>query len=174
MNEHDNPAPSDPPEKQLPRLYSLNSIGFSTFFGSMLAGFFLLAANYHALGMKKPAAWAIAAGLIAFCVYFLAVMAWLGPASLNPAVSQTDVVQINMTQAILSQIGQVLFLLLITHFFQGSMLSTFKQELKGNYHSVTRSILTGFVAHIVLKSICMLIFAVLGLMPMGTPNGSSA
>lgn len=75
MNEHDNPAPSDPPEKQLPRLYSLNSIGFSTFFGSMLAGFFLLAANYHALGMKKPAAWAIAAGLIAFCVYFLAVMA---------------------------------------------------------------------------------------------------
>ena len=97
----------------------------------MLAGFFLLAANYHALGMKKPAAWAIAAGLIAFCVYFLAVMAWLGPASLNPAVSQTDVVQINMTEAILSNIGQVLFLLLITHFFQGSMLSTFKQELQG-------------------------------------------
>ncbi len=174
MNEHDNPAPSDPPEKQLPRLYSLNSIGFSTFFGSMLAGFFLLAANYHALGMKKPAAWAIAAGLIAFCVYFLAVMAWLGPASLNPAVSQTDAVQINMTQAILSNIGQVLFLLLITHFFQGSMLSTFKQELRGNYHSVTRSILTGFVAYIVLASICMLILSVLGLMPMGTPNGSSA
>ena len=69
MNEHNNPAPSDPPEKQLPRLYSLNSIGFSTFFGSMLAGFFLLAANYHALGMKRPATWAIAAGLIAFCVY---------------------------------------------------------------------------------------------------------
>lgn len=89
-------------------------------------------------------------------------------------MSQTDVVQINMTQAILSKIGQVLFLLLITHFFQGSMLSTFKQELKGNYHSVTRSILTGFVAYIVLASICMLILSVLGLMPMGTPNGSSA
>ena len=122
--------------------------------------------------MNQRSAWAIAAGLIAFCVHSLTVMAWLGPASLNPAESQTDIVQINMTRAILLNIGQVLFLLLITHVFQGSMLSTFKQELRGNYHSVTRSILTGFVASFFLASICMLILSVLGLMPMGTPNGS--
>ena len=174
MNENDNPAPSDQPRKQLPRLYSLKSIGFSTFFGSMLAGFFLLAANYHALGMKKPAAWAIAAGLIAFSIYVLAEMTWLGPESRNLEVSQSGIVQINMTQAILSNIGQVLFLLLITHFFQGSMLSTFKEELRGNYHSLTRSILTGLVASIVLASICMLILTTVGLMPMGIRNGSPA
>ena len=174
MNEHNNPAPSDPPGKQLPRLYSLNSIGFSTFFGSMLAGFFLLAANYHALGMKRHATLAIAGGLITFSLYSLAVVDWLGPDSRNLAVSQSGVVQINMTRYLLLTIGQVLFLLLITHFFQGSMLSTFKEELRGNYHSLTRSILVGLVASIALSLICMLILTVLGLMPLDTPDGSSA
>ena len=74
MNEHDNPEPSDPSEKKLPSLYSLNSIGFSTFFGSMLAGFFLLSANYHALGMKRHATVVIAGGLITFSLYSLAVV----------------------------------------------------------------------------------------------------
>jgi|TARA_X000000950_G_scaffold280955_1_gene376605 apolipoprotein N-acyltransferase len=174
MNEPDDPAPSGAPEEALPRLYSLNSIGFSTFFGSMLAGFFLLAANYHALGMKKPAAGVIVAGLVAFCVYFVAIMAWLGPGSLNPAVSQTEVIEINMTEAILSNVGQVLFLLLITQLLQGSMLSTFKEELQGSYHSVTRSILIGFAAYVGLASICMLILSVFGLMPTGTPERFSA
>ena len=37
MNEPQGPAPSGAPKEDLPRLYSLNSIGFSTFFGSMPA-----------------------------------------------------------------------------------------------------------------------------------------
>ena len=53
MNEPDQHQPTNTPKREdLPRLYSLNGIGFATFFGSMLAGFFLLAANYHALGLK--------------------------------------------------------------------------------------------------------------------------
>ena len=101
-------------------------------------------------------------------------MAWLGPGSLNPAVSQTEVIEINMTEAILSNVGQVLFLLLITQLLQGSMLSTFKEELQGSYHSVTRSILIGFAAYVGLASICMLILSVFGLMPTGTPERFSA
>ena len=174
MNESDDPTESGTPKEALPRLYSLNSIGFSTFFGSMLAGFFLLAANYHALGMKKPAAGVIVGGLVVFCMYFVTIMAWLGPGGLNPAVSQSGVIEINMTEAILANIGQVLFLLLITQLLQGSMLSTFKKELQGSYHSVTRSILIGFAAYVGLASICMLILSVLGLMPSGTPESFSA
>ncbi len=174
MNEPQGPAPSGAPKEDLPRLYSLSSIGFSTFFGSMLAGFFLLAANYHALGMKKPAAVVLVAGLVAFCLYFVAIMAWLGPGSLNPAVAQSDVVDINITEAILSNVGQVLFLLLITQLLQGTMLSTFKEELQGRYHSVTRSILIGLAAYVGLASICMLILSVFGLMPTGNSGSFSA
>ena len=54
------------------------------------------------------------------------------------------------------------------------MLSTFKEELQGSYHSVTRSILIGFAAYVGLASICMLILSVFGLMPMGTPERFSA
>ena len=37
-----------------------------------------------------------------------------------------------------------MFLLLVTHLLQGGMLKTFQEELKGDYHSVARSILWAF------------------------------
>ena len=172
MSEPDNSAPQGQPTGgDLPRLYSLNGIGFATFFGSMLAGFFLLAANYHALGMKKPAVAVLASGVIAFSVYFLMVMAWMGPASISPAVSQTGEIELNMTQAILSNVGQVMFLLLVTHLLQGTMLATFKEELQGAFHSITRSIFIGFAAYLGLASISLLLLTVLGLVPSG-PSAS--
>ena len=171
MNEPDQPEHSNSPKREnLPRLYSLNGIGFATFFGSMLAGFFLLAANYHALGMKRPAGFAIGAGVVVFCTYFVIVMATVGPGSLSPAVGPTDAVQINMTQAILSNIGQVMFLLLVTHLLQGGMLKTFQEELKGAYHSVARSIFVGFLAYFALASVCLILLSILGLMPEVSPD----
>lgn len=166
MTEPNTPAPSSSPDSgELPRLYSLNGIGFATFFGSMLAGFFLLAANYHALGMKKPAAMVIGAGIVAFCVYFVFVMSLMGPGSSTPAVSNAGMLEINMTQAIFSNVAQVLLLLGATHLLQGGMLSTFKNELKGVFHSVIRSIFIGFLAYIGLASVCLIVLSALGLMP---------
>ena len=108
MNEPDQHQPTNTPKREdLPRLYSLNGIGFATFFGSMLAGFFLLAANYHALGLKRPAAVTLGAGITVFCAYFVIVMTTMGPPSMGPAVGQTNALQFNMTQAILSNVGRL-------------------------------------------------------------------
>ena len=123
--------------------------------------------------MKRHATLAIAGGLITFSLYSLAVVDWLGPDSRNLAVSQSGVVQINMTRYLLDDWSSA-FPAFDYAFFQGSMLSTFKEELRGNYHSLTRSILVGLVALIALSLICMLILTALGLMPLGTPDGSSA
>jgi|GEM_PF-474923 hypothetical protein len=172
MNDSNHSEPSEPQSSaNLPKLYSLNGIGFATFFGSLLAGFFLLAANYHALGMKKPALAVIGAGLVAFCLYFVVVMNLIGPASMGPAVTQDGTMTIDMTTAIFSNVGQVLFLLLVTHLLQGNMLTTFRDELGGQFHSVTRSIFLGFVAYLGLASVCLIILSVFGLMPLSTdPN----
>lgn len=171
MNEPQQPEdPGSPKRDDLPRLYSLNGIGFATFFGSMLAGFFLLAANYHALGMKRPAGFVIGAGVAVFCTYFLIVMATVGPSSMNAGVGPTGTVQFNMTQAILSNVGQVMFLLLITHLLQGGMLKTFQDEMKGVYHSVARSIFVGFLAYLALASLCLILLSLLGLMPDVSPD----
>lgn len=171
MNDTNEPAPSSSPDgANLPRLYSLSGIGFATFFGSMLAGFFLLAANYHALGMKKLAAIVIGAGLAAFCIYFVVVMAAFGPSSMSPSVGQTADIQINMTQAILSNVGQTLLLLFITNLLQGSMLTTFKNELGGTHYSAVRSIFVGFIAYLVLASVCIMLLTALGLIPAADPS----
>ena len=171
MNEPDQHERTNSPKREdLPRLYSLNGIGFATFFGSMLAGFFLLAANYHALGLKRPAAFVLGAGITVFCAYFVIVMTTMGPASMSPAVGQTNALQFNMTQAILSNVGQVMFLLLVTHLLQGGMLKTFQEELKGDYHSVARSIFVGFLAYLALASICLILLSILGLMPEVSPD----
>ena len=61
----------------------------------------------------------------------------------GPAADQCTAVQ--YAQAILSNVGQVMFLLLVT-LLQGGMLKTFQEELKGDYHSVARSIF-GFLAY---------------------------
>lgn len=175
MNDHDDSTSAGGPRSNdLPKLYSLNGIGFATFFGSILAGFFLLAANYHALGMKKPAVAAVSAGVVVFCLYFLIVMSFVGPATMSPSVGQDGGMEFNMTQAILSNVGQVLFLLLVAQVLQGKMLTTFKEELKGDFHSVTRSIFIGFLAYVVLASLCLILLSLLGLMPEVTNPALSA
>ena len=53
---------------QLPKLYSMTSIGIATFFCSLLAGGYLLFANYKALGMHKLAYYTLAASVVIFGV----------------------------------------------------------------------------------------------------------
>ena len=51
---------------QLPKLYSMTSIGIATFFCSLLAGGYLLFANYIALGMHKLAYYTLATSVVIF------------------------------------------------------------------------------------------------------------
>ena len=69
--------------------------------------------------------------------------------------------------------GHVLFLLMITQVLQGKMLTTFKEELKGNFHTVTRSIFVSFLAYAVLATLSPILLSVLGLMPDATNTALS-
>jgi predicted neutral ceramidase superfamily lipid hydrolase len=116
----------------------------------------------------------VGAGVLVFCLYFLVVMSFVGPTSMGPTVGQNGAMQFDMTQAILSNVGQVLFLLLVTQVLQGKMLSTFKEDLQGDFHTVTRSIFVSFLAYVVLATFCLILLSLLGLMPEVTNSAVSA
>ena len=70
-----------PKPQELPKLYSMFSIGLVTFFCSLLAGGYLLYANYKALGMRKMARYVLAATIALFAVFLWALSAYIEGAS---------------------------------------------------------------------------------------------
>jgi predicted neutral ceramidase superfamily lipid hydrolase len=54
------------------------------------------------------------------------------------------------------------------------MLSTFKEDLQGDFHTVTRSIFVSFLAYVVLATFCLILLSLLGLMPEVTNSAVSA
>jgi hypothetical protein len=143
---------------QLPQLYSLQAIGIATFFGSILAGGFLISENYRALGMKQLGYITLAISLFAFCLSSIAVANFVGPV----VTVKGEMQSINFTPVLLIIIAQVLGLLFITHVIQGSMLATFT-EMQGKFHSTWRAVGMGLVAYIVLATVAYTILSTLGL-----------
>ncbi|MDA8868907.1 hypothetical protein N9H91_03750 [Pseudomonadales bacterium] len=143
---------------QLPQLYSLRAIGIATFFGSLLAGGYLISENYRALGMKQLGYIALAISLLAFCLSSIAVASFI-----DPVITQEGEMQsIDLTLPLLINIAQVLSLLSITHVVQGSMLASFA-EMQGQFHSTWRAVGMGLVAYIVLATVAYIILSALGL-----------
>ena len=101
--------------QNLPNLYSLTAIGVATFLGSILAGGYMIIANYLALGEKKMAK-QVAYGTVAI------ILAWL-------AVSM-QLVGTKLTTMILVNMGQVVLALLVAHKLQGKMFGSY-QEMGG-------------------------------------------
>jgi hypothetical protein len=143
---------------KLPQLYSLQAIGIATFFGSLLAGGFLISENYRALGMKQPGYIALAISLFAFCLSSIAVANFVEPV----VTEEGELLSVDFTLPLLINIAQVLGVLFITHVVQGSMLTTFT-EMQGKFHSTWRAVGLGLVAYIVLASVAYLILTTLGL-----------
>ena len=149
---------SNPSPNQLPQLYSLSAIGIATFFGSLLAGGFLISENYRALGMKQLGYIALAISLFAFCLSSIAVANFVEPM----ITEEGEMLNVDFTLPLLINIAQVLGILFITHVVQGSMLTTFT-EMQGKFHSTWRAVGLSLVAYIVLATVAYIILSTLGL-----------
>ena len=136
--------------QNLPNLYSLTAIGVATFLGSILAGGYMIIANYLALGEKKMAK-QVAYGTVAI------ILAWL-------AVSM-QLVGTKLTTMILVNMGQVILALLVAHKLQGKMFGSY-QEMGGQYYGALRTLTVSIIASIIFTFAGVLIISFVG----GTPK----
>ena len=144
--------------KQLPQLYSLPAIGVATFFGSLLAGGYLISENYRALGMRQLGYITLGVTFVAFCLSSVAVANLI-----EPAITQEgEIVSLDLTIPLLVNIAQVVALIVITNIVQGSMLATFTQ-MQGRFHSFWRAVGMGLVAYLVMATVAFVILNRLGL-----------
>jgi len=96
--------------RDLPNLYSLTAIGVATFLGSILAGGYMVIANYLALGEKQMAK-QVAYGTAALILIWIILSMQLAGTKL------TTMIAVNM--------GQVILALIVAHKLQGEMFSSY-------------------------------------------------
>jgi|TARA_B100001063_G_C16401769_1_gene375178 hypothetical protein len=140
-----------PKPQELPRLYSMFSIGLVTFFCSLLAGGYLLYANYKALGMRKMAHYILAATVMVFAVFLWALSGYIEGAS-----SAEEMPQLPITLNLVAAVAQAIVAVVATQFLQGPMFATFK-EMQGNYHSTWQALFIGLCAAFLISMLMALI-----------------
>ena len=143
-----------PKPQELPKLYSMFSIGLVTFFCSLLAGGYLLYANYKALGMRMMARYVLAATIALFAVFLWALSAYIEGAS-NTA---EELPQLPITINLVAAVAQAIVAVMATQVLQGPMFATFK-EMRGNYHSTWQALFIGLCAAFLLSMFMALIAA---------------
>ena len=131
---------------QLPKLYSMTSIGIATFFCSLLAGGYLLFANYKALGMHKLAYYTLATSVVIFGLLFWVMSNWIDSAATDTSHLQ----QVRITANLVGAVAQAIIAVVATQFLQGPMFNTFN-EMKGQYHSTWQAFFIGLCAALVLS-----------------------
>ena len=140
-----------PKPQELPRLYSMFSIGLVTFFCSLLAGGYLLYANYKALGMRKMAHYVLAATVMVFAVFLWALSGYIEGAS-----TAEELPQLPITLNLVAAVAQAIVAVVATQFLQGPMFATFK-EMQGNYHSTWQALFIGLCAAFLISMLMALI-----------------
>ena len=143
-----------PKPQELPKLYSMFSIGLVTFFCSLLAGGYLLYANYKALGMRKMARYVLAATIALFALFLWALSAYIEGAS-NTA---EELPQLPITINLVAAVAQAIVAVMATQVLQGPMFATFK-EMRGNYHSTWQALFIGLCAAFLISMFMALIAA---------------
>jgi len=143
-----------PKPQELPKLYSMFSIGLVTFFCSLLAGGYLLYANYKALGMRTMARYVLAATIALFAVFLWALSAYIEGAS-NTA---EELPQLPITINLVAAVAQAIVAVMATQVLQGPMFATFK-EMRGNYHSTWQALFIGLCAAFLISMFMALIAA---------------
>ena len=141
-----------PKPKELPKLYSMFSIGLVTFFCSLLAGGYLLYANYKALGMRKMAHYTLAASVLVFAVFLWVLSAYIDGAT-NTA---EQLPQLSITLNLVAAVAQAIVAVIATQFLQGPMFATFN-EMQGHYHSTWQALFIGLCAAFVISMFMALI-----------------
>ena len=140
-----------PKPQELPKLYSMFSIGLVTFFCSLLAGGYLLYANYKALGMRKMAHYILAATVMVFAVFLWALSGYIEGAS-----TAEELPQLPITLNLVAAVAQAIVAVVATQFLQGPMFATFK-EMQGNYHSTWQALFIGLCAAFLISMLMALI-----------------
>ena len=130
------------------------SIGLVTFFCSLLAGGYLLYANYKALGMRNMARYVLAATIALFAVFLWALSAYIEGAS-NTA---EELPQLPITINLVAAVAQAIVAVMATQVLQGPMFATFK-EMRGNYHSTWQALFIGLCAAFLISMFMALIAA---------------
>tara|TARA_X000000368_G_C22939044_1_gene671245 strand:- start:278 stop:712 length:435 start_codon:yes stop_codon:yes gene_type:complete len=137
------------PEKKnqdLPSLYSLTAIGVATFLGSILAGGYMVIANYLSLGEKQMAK-QVAYGTAAVILIWIILSMQMAGAKI------TTMIAVNM--------GQVVLALIVANKLQGKMFSSY-QEMGGKYYGMGRVVAISIIASIVFTVAGALIIAFIG------------
>ena len=137
---------------QLPKLYSMTSIGIATFFCSLLAGGYLLCANYKALGMHKLAYYTLATSVVIFGLLYWVMSNWIDSAATDTSQLQ----QVRITANLVGAVAQAIIAVVATQFLQGPMFTTFN-EMKGQYHSTWQAFFIGLCAAFVLSMLLALL-----------------
>ena len=106
----------------------MTSIGIATFFCSLLAGGYLLYANYKALGMRNLAYYTLAAGVDIFGLLLWVMSSWIDSA----ATDSSQLQQATITANVVAAVAQAIIAVVATQFLQGPMFVTFN-EMKGQY-----------------------------------------
>lgn len=127
------------------------SIGLVTFFCSLLAGGYLLYANYKALGMRKMAHYVLAATVMVFAVFLWALSGYIEGAS-----TAEELPQLPITLNLVAAVAQAIVAVVATQFLQGPMFATFK-EMQGNYHSTWQALFIGLCAAFLISMLMALI-----------------
>lgn len=131
---------------ELPKLYSMHSIGVATFFCSLLAGGYLLHANYKALGMRKLAYYTLAASVLVFVFLMVAMSIYID----GTASAPDELPQLSITLSLIAAVAQAIIAVLATQSLQGAMFATFN-EMQGPYHSTWHAFFVGLCAAFVLS-----------------------
>ena len=132
--------------QELPKLYSMYSIGLVSFFCSLLAGGYLLYANYKALGMRKLAYYTLASSVLVFALFLWAVSVYVDGSASAP----NELPQLSITSNLVAAAAQAIFAVVATQFLQGAMFATFN-EMQGQYHSTWHAFFVGLCAAFVMS-----------------------
>ncbi|MEC7613744.1 MAG: hypothetical protein VYA12_10120, partial [Pseudomonadota bacterium] len=118
----------------------------ATFFCSLLAGGYLLYANYKALGMRNLAYYTLAASVVIFSLLLWVMSSWIDSAASDSSQLQQATITANLVAAV----AQAIIAVVTTQFLQGPMFTTFN-EMKGQYHSTWQAFFIGLCAAFVLS-----------------------
>ncbi len=121
---------STPPVKRTSRpLYSIDGIVIGTLLGSLIAGIYMMMANYVALGSPRLARQALIGGMVLYVLVLLA--SWAAPPS--------------FWVALFFALGQALLAYLIAKRLQGASIGYYA-ERGSPIHGLFRSALVGLLA----------------------------
>ena len=138
---------SSPPANRIARpLYSLDGIVIGTLLGSLVAGIYMVAHNYLALGSVRLAKQTLVVGMVLYAIV-------IAGSSIAPA---------SLWTALIFALGQTGLAYLLASRLQGASISYYAQR-DGQIHGLFRSALVGLLAGVLSFAVTLGLFALIAI-----------